>query len=58
MEQALPIESKIYFYAFFTNENFERVFLETTFFDLATTILKNPQYRSGSKFRRMFTTCI
>jgi len=58
MEQASPIEGKTYFYAFFTKENFERVFLETTFFDLATTILKNPLHRSGSKFKRMFTTCI
>jgi len=58
MEQASPIEGKTYFYTFFTNENFERVFLETMFFDLATTILKNSLHRSGSKFRRMFTTCI
>jgi len=58
MEQASPIEGKTYFYAFFTNENFERVFLETTFFDLATMILKNLLHRSNSKFKRMFTTCI
>jgi len=58
MEQASPMRVRHTFIRFFTNENFERVFLETMFFDLATTILKNSLHRSGSKFKRMFTICI